>query len=473
MSNVRPFEPEELRKKAATARAKPQPKAPDQDVAALDADDDLARRYVGAHPLRRFVALWSKWLGFDGARLAEDQTYAVFAEIRSMLREVASESPEKRRRDLLSAKTVAAVERLARSDDRAAATSDQWDADDLLLNTPLGLVDLRTGTIGEHRASAYATKITAAGPRGDCPRWRRFLCEVTDDDEALAGFLQRVAGYAAPGLTREHALFFLYGRGANGKGTFLNTLVRLLKDYATVAPMDVFTESNGERHPTELAMLRMIRLVVAQETEEGRRWAESRIKGMTGGDPITARFMRQDFFTFEPKFKLLIAGNHKPKLINVDEAMRRRLHLIPFTVTIPKTQRDTNLATVLEAEAEGIMAWIVAGAVEYGRVGLAPPKTVLEATAAYFGAEDIFNQWLEDRCERGLKHWEQSARLFNDWKAYADASNTRAGDQRTFANRLEAAGFEAGNSRAKGGRHWLGLRLVPSESEGREEWWDR
>ena len=224
-------------------------------------------------------------------------------------------------------------------------------------------------------------------------------------------------------------------------------------------------------------MLRMIRLVVSQETEEGRRWAESRIKGMTGGDPITARFMRQDFFMFEPKFKLLIAGNHKPKLVNVDEAMRRRLHLIPFTVTIPKGRRDTNLAAVLEAEAEGIMAWVIEGAVEYGRVGLAPPRAVLDATAAYFGAEDIFNQWIEDRCERGAQHWEPTGRLFGDWKSYADAANLRAGDQRTFANRLESAGFEAGNSRTRGGRHWLGLRIVPPAeppAEGdRQEWWDQ
>ena len=248
MSNVTQLDPEELRKKAATHRAKPGPHgapAPGPAESILDADDDLARRYIQSHPLRRYVASWGKWLGFDGASWSDDETYSVFAEIRALLREVAAESPEKRRRDLLSAKTVAAVERLARSDERAAATSDQWDADDTILNTPLGLVDLRTGEVQDHRADAYATKITAAGPGGDCQRWRRFLDEVTDGDDELARFLQRVAGYAATGLTREHALFFLYGRGANGKGTFLNTLVRLLKDYATVTPMDTFTESTG------------------------------------------------------------------------------------------------------------------------------------------------------------------------------------------------------------------------------------
>jgi P4 family phage/plasmid primase-like protien len=379
----------------------------------------------------------------------------------------------KRRRDLLSAKTVAAVERLARSDPRAAAKEDQWDSDDVVLNTPAGLVDLRTGAVAPNRPTTYATKITAAGPGGDCPRWRKFLDEVTGGDPELASFLQRVAGYAATGLTSEHAFFFLYGSGANGKGTFLNTLVRLLGDYATVAPMETFTDSNSDRHPTELAMLRMVRLVVSQETEEGRRWAESRIKLMTGGDPIKARFMKRDFFTFQPKFKLLIAGNHKPKLVNVDEAMRRRLHLIPFTVTIPKADRDKNLAATLATEADGIMAWIVQGAVDYLRVGLAPPGAVSDATASYFGAEDTFAQWLEDRCETGIGHWDTSGRLFVAWKLFAESANIRAGDQKSFANRLESAGFNAGNSRAMGGRHWLGLRLKIEESDGREEWQNR
>ena len=171
--------------------------------------------------------------------------------------------------------------------------------------------------------------------RPACPRWQRFLDQVTAGDQDLQRFLRRIAGYGLTGSTREHALFFFYGTGANGKGTFLNTLTAILGDYAKVAGMDTFTESHTDRHPTELAMLRGARIVAAQETEEGRRWAESRIKALTGGDPITARFMRQDFFTYTPQFKLLIAGNHKPGLRNIDEAIRRRFHLLPFTVRIP------------------------------------------------------------------------------------------------------------------------------------------
>jgi putative DNA primase/helicase len=195
-----------------------------------------------------------------------------------------------------------------------------------------------------HLAGDHMTKITAIAPGGDCPQWLAFLKTITNCDKERQTFLQRVAGYCLTGSTREHALFFGYGTGGNGKGVFLNTLTGLMNDYASVAGMETFTASSSDRHPTDLAMLRGARLVTAQETEEGRKWAESRIKAMTGGDPITARFMRQDFFTFLPNFKLFIAGNHKPGLRSVDEAIRRRMNLFrenPSRSKRPGTSRKT------------------------------------------------------------------------------------------------------------------------------------
>src|SRR5262249_9400947 len=154
-----------------------------------------------------------------------------------------------------------------------------------------------------------------------------------------------------------HALFFLHGLGANGKSVFLNTVSGILGDYHRAAPIETFTASRSDRHPTELAMLRGARLVTATETEEGRHWAEARIKALTGGDPISARFMHQDFFEFIPKFKLMIAGNHKPSLRSVDEAIRRRFNLVPFSVTIPAEERDETLAERLRTEWPGILDW--------------------------------------------------------------------------------------------------------------------
>ena len=363
-------------------------------VETADTEDDLALTFAKHNVNLRYVGFWSRWMQWNGVVWEEDSTLCVFDLIRRHLR--AHAPPTKLYR---KANTVAAIERLAKSDRRYAATPEQWDADDHLLNTPAGIVDLRSGALRRSDPLRFMKKVTKVGAVGLAPRWQQFLLEVTDRDVDFQHFLQRVIGYAATGFTHEHALFFLYGTGSNGKGVFLNTIQSVMGDYAMVASMETFTESRFDRHPTDLAMLQGARLVFAQETESGRAWAESRIKALTGGDPITARYMRQDFFTYEPKFKLLIAGNHKPRLRNVDVAMRRRLHLLPFTRTFSAKDRDPHLADTLRDEHGGILQWIVDGAVAYQQQGLAPPEVVVAATDEYFENEDLFQQWLADCCD--------------------------------------------------------------------------
>jgi P4 family phage/plasmid primase-like protien len=233
-----------------------------------------------------------------------------------------------------------------------------------------------------HRRDAYCTKMTAASPGGTCPLWNTFLDRVTDGDREFQAFLSRMVGYGLTADTREHALFFLYGTGANGKSVFLSTVAGILNDYAKSAAIETFIASPSEHHPTDLAGLQGARLVTATETEDGRRWAESKIKTLTGGDRIAARFMRQDFFEFTPVFKLVIAGNHKPGLRSVDEAIRRRLHLVPFTVTIPPAERDLSLSHKLRAEWGGILGWALEGCLEWQARGLNPPASVRDATEA-------------------------------------------------------------------------------------------
>ena len=234
----------------------------------------------------------------------------------------------------------------------------------------------RTG-IGRHAGPArlhdQEDRVPVRASRDAAPAVDAFLDRITADNAELQGFLQRYIGYCCTGFTTEHVFVFAYGTGANGKSTFINTIARILGDYATVADMSTFITSNTERHPTDLAKLRGARLVVAQETQKGRRWDETKIKALTGGDKITARFMRQDFFDFVPTFKLFICGNHKPRLGSVDEAMRRRLLLVPFTVQIPPAERDPRLAEKLKAEWPAILRWCLEGCLEWQRVGLAPP----------------------------------------------------------------------------------------------------
>ncbi len=313
----------------------------------------------------------------------------------------------------------------------------------LALNTPDGVVDLRTGKIRPHRASDYFTKLAAVGPgNADCPRWKAHLRRILNDDPDLISYLQRVLGYALTGSTREHALFFGYGTGANGKGVTVNTAAGILGDYAQTAAVETFTASHTDRHTTELAALRGARLVTVAETEEGRRWAESRIKTLTGGDTIRARFMRQDDFEFQPQFKLLISGNHKPGLRSVDEAIRRRFHLIPFVVTIPPDERDPDLAEKLKPEWPAILAWMVAGCLAWQRDRLNPPAAVRDATSAYLDAQDALAAWLEECCEQEPFAFETRAALFNSWSAWATAAGEHVGTRARFLDALEARGFE-------------------------------
>jgi putative DNA primase/helicase len=361
---------------------------------------------------------------------------------------------------LASAKTVAAVERLAKADRWLAATVDQWDADPWLLNTPTGVVDLQTGKSRQHRHHDHMTKLTGVAPDASCPiaTWLEFLNRIMGGNSDLVAFVQRLAGYALTGLTREHALFFLFGTGANGKTTFVNAITSCLGDYHRTAPIETFTDSKNERHPTDLASLRGARLVTAVETEEGRRWAESKIKALTGGDKIAARFMRQDFFEYAPQFKLVIAGNHKPGLRSVDEAIRRRFNLIPFTITIPLGERDEKLSDKFRNELPGILAWMIQGCLEWQTKGLAAPEEVKSATAAYLEAEDAITTWIDDCCQHDANAWEKTAALFASWTAWAEKAGEYVGSRKRFAERLEARGIMP--VRRRDGRGFIGLRLV-------------
>jgi len=300
--------------------------------------------------------------------------------------------------------------------------------------------DLRTGIGRPPDTLDYITKKTAcaAAPTGTPhPLWSAFLERITAGNSDLQKFLQRYIGYCCTGFTHEHVFAFAYGTGANGKGTFINTVTGVFGDYATVADMNTFLVTRNERHPTDLAKLCGARLVVAQETQKGRIWDETKIKALTGGDKLTARFMRQDFFDFVPQFKLVIAGNHKPGLRAVDEAIRRRFNLIPFTVTIPPEERDPDLGEKLKAEWPAILQWMIDGCLDWQEQGLAPPDAVTAATDAYLEAQDAFSAWFDECCKLDPNGWERSQTLFGSWKEWAENAGHFVGDAKTFRARLE------------------------------------
>lgn len=422
-------------------------------------DEALALRFAAQYANRlRYVAVSGRWFIFSGKQWSMDDTLQAFDLSRSVCRQASTESNAKVAPALASAKTVSAVERLAKADRRLAATMNQWDNDPMALNTPDGVIDLRTGARRPHAPEDYMTRITAVGPGRGCPTWLKFLQRVTGGDGELIRYLQRVAGYALTGSTEAHALFFAYGLGANGKSVFINTIAGVLHEYHRTSPIETFTASSTDRHPTELAGLQGARLVTSIETEEGRRWAESRIKSLTGGDKIAARFMRQDFFEFSPQFKLIIAGNHKPGLRSVDEAIRRRFNLIPFSIQIPPEERDTTLPDRLKTEWPGILKWMIDGCLEWQRQGLAPPVAVTTATEQYLEGEDALTAWLDEKCQRSPHSRSSSTDLFVSWKVWAEGAGEYAGSQRQFSQRLEDKGFV--KEKTRHGREFLGLRVV-------------
>jgi putative DNA primase/helicase len=251
------------------------------------------------------------------------------------------------------------------------------------------------------------------------------------------------------------------GKGANGKTTLLKVLTTILGDYHQSTPIETFTESKQDRHPTELADLHSARMVTSVETEEGRRWAESRIKQLTGGDEVKARFMRQDFFKYTPQFKLVIAGNHKPGLRSVDEAIRRPVNLVPFAVTIPPEERDRRLNEKLEPELPGIFAWMIRGCMAWRERGLDPPESVTAATQTYLAEEDAVAAWMDERCDFDPQGWTKISDLFRSWTEWATAAGEYVGGMKRFSQVLDNRPQLSKVRDRVEGRGFQGVRLRP------------
>lgn len=419
----------------------------------------LSERWLADRVLRelgdilRFVPQQGRWLVWDGKRWCPDEKLQAQHAISRQLAEIAGEvrlaaqTPRDQKvadteaRRIESAFVLGQVMKLVRAEPSIALTGSALDADPWLLNTPSGVIDLRTGALSLPRPELLATKLTRTGPDygGAAPEWRRFLAEATNNDAELEGFLQRLAGYGLTGSTSEQTLTFIFGPGGNGKSVFLNAIREVMGDYAAVAAMDTFTASHFDKHTTDLADLLGARLVTANETQAGRRWDEQRVKQLSGGEPIKARFMRQDNFTYLPSFKLIFSGNHKPEVRDLDPAMRRRMHIVPFTVTPSKVDRE--LGTKLRSEYPAILAWMVEGAKQWLRDGLRPPPAVLAATEEYFEEEDPFARWAEEETTEAPGTVTPVMVLFEAWREWCGQTGEYAGTVKRFAHTMTRHGW--------------------------------
>lgn len=439
------------------------PRQAAQDIAPVLSEDRIAREYVDRHEdVVRYDATKGSWFVWDNTRWKPDTTDAAFEWTRNLIRTLSHDQTAGDRRRLGTLKFARGVEGFCRTDQRIVVARNHWDADIDIIGTPSGVVDLMTGEMFDPDPSDFITRSVAVDPAIAtlCPRWLAFLNQITGHDAALKEFLRQWAGYCLTGQTREQKLVFIHGPGGTGKSTFANMILRIADEYGVSAAMETFADGKYDGHPEQLARLDGPRMVVANETEAGHRWRENRVKQLTGGDMITARFMRQNSFDFKPQFKLTIVGNHGPAITNLDTAIRRRFIVVPFTNK--PAEPDDRLEEALTAEAPGILRWMLNGSSDWYRTGLVLPKAITEATTRYFDEQDIFGQWLEECCEVNLKNEyliEKSADLFASWSTFAKSHGEMPGTQATFNENLRHRGFEPKQIKSLGTKGVYGIRL--------------
>jgi putative DNA primase/helicase len=430
-----------------------------------------AGRLVEAHGADlRHVAAWSSWLAWDGARWKRDDTGVVIerakAVARAILTEAAHEDDDDRRKALTgwarqseNAARIHALVNLAGSDPAVATRPDALDLDSWLLTVANGTIDLCTGRLQPHRRSDLITKLAAVryDPGAACPTWDRFLERVLPDP-AVRAFVRRAVGYSLTGSVREQCLFFLYGLGANGKSTLVATLMAMLGDYARQADPKLLMEQKHDSHPTNVADLQGARFVATIEAGSGGRLDETLVKQLTGGDRVKARFMRQDFFEFNPTHKLFLAANHKPVIRGNDHAIWRRVHLIPFTVTIADSDKDDRLPDKLAGELPGILRWAVEGCLEWQAGGLQVPGGVAEATDAYRIEEDLLGDFLDQCCVQEPGAEVAATDLYRAYQRWTEAAGDRTWSQTAFGRALSERGLDW--RKTAGRKIRLGVRLT-------------
>ena len=388
----------------------------------------------------RYVPEWGQWLAWDGARWRPDveglarlqakELCDVFADIARRDPVVGNaQAGERVALRCQSKKTVDAVLDLATVEQALVVRAGNLDANEWLLNTPTGTINLLDGTLREHRRDDLITKVTSVGPQAEAARtFIRFLRDVTCGDAGLADYLQRALGACLSGATTDHWMLFFFGMGRNGKNTLGDTIGDILGDYAKQVPVQtLMVDAHGSRHPTEIANLRGLRLAISSEIGEGEHWDESRLKGLTGDAMLSGRKMRQDFFEFRRTHKHLVYGNHRPMLRIVDPAMAARLHIVPFDATFSLEQGnlDPLMPAKLRADAPAILAWLIDGHMKWREDGsLKRCHRVEASTREYLESQSTLDQWVEDRCTlvsddgRSGRGWQKSSELYVDFSAW-------------------------------------------------------
>jgi putative DNA primase/helicase len=443
------------------------------------------QRFVARHGQDlRYCAVLGTWFVWDGKRwrpdagnevrqLAKETAKSIFVEASLVDDEEQQKALVKHALASERDRSLRAMLWCAETEPGIPVMQEELDADPWLLNVLNGTIDLRTGKLREHRREDLLTYLCPVdyNPEARSPLWEQFLEVVTGGDKGLQAFLQRVAGYALTGSTREEKLVFVYGPARSGKSTFLGALQATLgEDYAHTCDFDAFLKHKPSGAPKDdLANMAGKRLVVSIETDEGARLAEGLVKQLTGGDRVRARRLYANSFEFVPQFKLFLAANDRPKARDDDDALWERILEVPFPFSIPKADRDPAVKETLCDPAKSgaaILAWMIDGCLAWQRDGLQVPSVVEASTTAYRGAMNPLADFLDERCIVDPDVWASSADLFNAYREWAQEQGLRHTlAQKAFGEKLRAIGCEQRQEGVARTRGWSGIALL-SEREG-------
>jgi len=420
----------------------------------------------------RYNKAWKKWIVWNGKFWETDESGCLVHEkglemVRNIYDEILKTDDHRERLEIENFAKISESVRRRESFVKAAQyvkilniTSDSLDHDNWLLNVANGTLHILTGEFTEHRRENLITKIANVEykPEADCPIWKQFIREIMAYNSELITFIQTAAGWSLSGDITEQTMFILYGRGANGKSTFINTIQHILGDYSTSTNTETFMRKNGDQYTNDLARLRGTRFVTTTEAEQGRRLSEPLIKKITGNDPMTARFLYGEFFTFIPTFKVWMATNYKPVIKGTDYGIWRRIMLIPFTTTIEKEKQDRQLEEKLRGEASGILNWLLEGAARWRKERLQAPNIVLKAIDEYRGEMDVIGIFLQEQCRVDFDLQVKIKDLYKSYSDWCEENKERAVNERSFSTRLKEMGYE--QKRTSEARYWAGLGLI-------------
>ena len=434
-------------------------------------DTDNAQRFAQRFGEKVIYTAGHGWLVYDGKRWRVDDLLQIIELAKETARRIADEAQcigdnnARAQRSKFAAQSLAkgALDRMLELAKSLLGVEDrQLDADPWLFNVENGTIDLRTGHREKHDPRDLLTKIAPvrADRRAKCPLFKKFLRRITADDAALRNFIQKAVGYTMTGVTFEQVLFFVYGKsGDNGKSTLVNFIRQLLGDYGRHTPTEtLLTKQYDNNIPADLARLAGVRMVTAIESNFNRHLDEAKIKAMTGGEPIVARFMRQDYFSFEPEFKLWLVANDRPRVRGTDLAFWRRMRVIPLEVKIPSSERDPDLTEKLRAEAPGILAWAVCGCRKWQREGLASPEAVRSATKGWRREMNHLNRFVLEQLTPAPGQKIGASQLFDRYQKWCAEHGEEALLVHDFNAKLQGS-HNYRHTRMKGRSWWRDVQL--------------